>query len=74
MTDTKPHGRKRLGDPDRRDKSVTAYVTAGEEEAVNLLGADYGGASNAIRTAIALLVTLKRPDLAPKLRSDLTRP
>jgi hypothetical protein len=74
MTEAKKMGRKRMDDAEKRDKSITSYVTASEEEVVNLLGADYGGASNAIRRAIALLVTIKRPDLAPKLRSDLTKP
>lgn len=73
MSESKRMGRKKLDDGDKRDKSVTSYVTASEEEAINLLGADYGGASNAIRRAIALLVMAKRPDLSKLLRSDLTR-
>lgn len=73
MNEVKRMGRKKLDDGDKRDKSVTSYVTASEEEAINLLGADYGGASNAIRRAIALLVMAKRPDLSKLLRSDLTR-
>lgn len=74
MSEVKKMGRPPwLNQGERRDKAVSVYVTNDELTAINLLGTDYeyAGVSDAIRRAIAFLITTKHPALEKYLRRDL---
>lgn len=67
---------KRMNDEDKRRKQVVAYMTEGEDTALNLLGTDYGydGKSDVLRRGLAALILAKHPELSKHLRKDLIPP